>query len=204
MVTKDTFLKDLSKADLKKVQEALTRKGFYTFPDGIFGKDTARQFANWKRSIHMGIPDKIGKESWAVLFAPAIVPDWGNFKSKVSKYFTVGEVSQNSRERIVYNTVHQANVLRLAAELDKVREAWGHPIGVTSWYRPPAVERRVRGSFANHPFGFAADIYPLGGGSIWAFERWLDKFWGRKGGLGYGAKKGFVHVDLRHYRRWNY
>ena len=85
-----------------------------------------------------------------------------------------------------------------------MREAWGHPLGVTSWYRPPNVEREVKGSGANHPFGFAADIYPLGGGDIWAFQKWADKWWGKRGGLGYGAKKGFVHVDLRHYRRWNY
>lgn len=203
MITKDTYLKDLSEEDLKAVQELLNRKGFPCVVDGKFGTETATAFVHWKQSVHMGLPDKIGAESWAVLSQPCIVPDWGNFSSKVSKYFTVGEVSQNSRERIVYNPVHRANVLRLAAELDKVREAWGKPLGVTSWYRPMPVEIRIGGSRANHPFGYAADIYPIGG-DIYKFQAWLDKFWGKRGGLGYGAKKGFVHVDLRPYRRWNY
>ena len=129
--------------------------------------------------------------------------NWTDWNSKVSKHFTVGEVSHKDKLRIVYNKDHRVNVLRLAVELDKVREAWGKPIGVTSWYRPMNVERAVGGSGANHPFGYAADIYPIGG-DIVKFQSWLDKFWGQRGGLGYGAKKGFVHVDLRNYRRWNY
>jgi hypothetical protein len=204
MVTKDTLLKDLSKEDLRRVQEALGKKGFYTLPDGRFGADTARQFANWKRSVHMGLPEVIGKESWALLSQPAVLVDWSKFSDKVSKYFTVGEVSQNSRERIVFHPTHRANVLRLAAELDKIREAWGKPIGVTSWYRPLPVNRRIgSGDGSQHVLGLAADIYPIGG-DIYAFQGWLDKFWGNKA-LGYGAKKGFVHIDLRTGRiRWNY
>jgi putative chitinase len=204
MITKDTLLKDLEPEVLKLVQQALTRNGFSTVADGIYGKDTAKQFAAWKRSIHLGLPEVIGKESWAILSKPAISPDWGNFSSKVSKHFTVGEVSHNSKERIMYHPVHRANALRLAAELDKVREAWGKPIGVTSWYRPEAVNRRIGGARnSQHLNGSAADIYPIGG-DIWAFQKWLDKFWGGKA-LGYGARKGFVHLDLRPGRiRWNY
>lgn len=204
MVTKDTLLKDLSKEDLMVVQKNLTAKGFFTWVDGIYGKSTADAFAKWKSSVHMKLPATIGAESWALLTAPPSGADFGNFNSKISKHFTVGEVSQNSKDRIVYHPTHQANAKRLAAELDKVREAWGKPIGVTSWYRPLLVNKRVGGADnSQHLNGSAADIYPIGG-NIHEFQKWLDKFWGDKA-LGYGANKGFVHVDLRPgHIRWNY
>lgn len=205
MVTKDIPLSELSKEDLMVVQRMLTAKGFFTWVDGKFGEQTSTNFAKWKASVHMGLPKMIGKESWALLTAPPSGADFGDFKSKISKHFTVGEVSHNANDRIVYNPVHQANAKRLAAELDKVREAWGHPIGVTSWYRPLLVNKRVGGaSKSQHLNGSAADIYPMGGGDIHKFQKWLDKFWGDKA-LGYGAHKGFVHVDLRPgHIRWNY
>jgi len=130
--------------------------------------------------------------------------DWTNWDSKVSEYFTVGEVTQRDARRIPKTEAVKANVVKLAKELDKVREAWGEPIGVTSWYRPPAVNKAVGGvSNSQHINGSAADIYPIGG-DIHAFQKWLDTFWGDKA-LGYGAKKGFVHVDLRRGKiRWNY
>ena len=204
-IERDTRLKDLSKSQLRNVQEALNGKGFPCVVDGLYGNETRKAFAAWKRSIHLGLPEIIGVESSAILFKPRIEPDWGNWSSKVSEFFTVGEVSKNSRERIVYNSVHQANVLRLAAELDKIRKAWGSGIGVTSWYRPIPVNRRIGSSDrSQHVTGCAADIYPLNGG-IWRFQNWLDKKMWSTRALGYGAKRGFVHLDLRNGRiRWNY
>jgi uncharacterized protein YcbK (DUF882 family) len=130
--------------------------------------------------------------------------DWDDWDCKVSEYFTVGEVTQRDKQRIPKTEAVKANVVKLAKELDKVRQAWGKPIEVTSWYRPPAVNKAVGGvSNSQHINGSAADIRPIGG-DIHAFQKWLDKFWGDKA-LGYGAKKGFVHVDLRLGKiRWNY
>lgn len=130
--------------------------------------------------------------------------DWNNPKDKVSKFFTVGEVTQNDKRRIPKSKAVQESIVRLAKELDKVREAYGKPIGVTSWYRPPDVNREVGGvSNSQHIQGSAADVYPIGG-DINHFQKWVDSFWGDKA-VGYGAKKGFVHLDLRTGRkRWNY
>ena len=131
--------------------------------------------------------------------------NWSDPKQKISKYFTVGEVTQGDRRRVPSDPTVIKNILALAHELDKIREAWGKPIGVTSWYRPRAINRAVGGvQDSQHINGGAADIYPIGG-DIFAFQKWLDSRWNRA--LGYGAKKGFVHVDLRapgQRIRWNY
>lgn len=128
---------------------------------------------------------------------------WTDPKQKISKYFSVIEVTKGDPKRIPTNQAHIANILRLAKELDEIREAWGAPIGVTSWYRPIPVNRAIGGAKnSQHINGSAADIYPIDD-EILPFQSWLDKRWDKA--LGYGAKKGFVHIDLRPNRiRWNY
>jgi hypothetical protein len=142
-----------------------------------------------------------------------IVVDWNNPECQISKYFTVREVTNGDRRRIpVVGSDVAKNVLALAIELDKIREAWGKPIRVTSWYRPVAVNREIGGaSRSKHIGGGAADICPVGG-DINDFQDWLDNRW--YGRLGYGARRGFVHCDMDNGKgfddsgekgvRWNY
>jgi uncharacterized protein YcbK (DUF882 family) len=96
--------------------------------------------------------------------------------------------------------------VKLARELDKVREAWDNPIGVTSWYRPEPINSEVGGvANSQHTLGAAADIYTMDGRDT-EFEEWLDtKAWTDKA-LGYGVAsgRGFTHVDLRKDLRWTY
>lgn len=138
--------------------------------------------------------------------------NWSNFDDPVSKFFTVGEVTQNDIRRIPENDNIKSNILTLAKELDKVRQAWGSPILVTSFYRDPVTNRRVGGvSNSQHVYGRAADICPANG-KIWEFQKWLDERW--YGAYGYGAAKSFVHCDSRNNKgfmtggskgpRWNY
>lgn len=122
--------------------------------------------------------------------------DWNDFDCKISKYFTVGEVTNRDSRRIPAAGSDVAkNILSMAIELDKIREAWGKPIRVTSWYRPVAINRAIGGaSRSQHILGRGVDICPVDG-DIVAFQDWLDERWGDA--LGYGARRGFVHLDNR-------
>lgn len=128
--------------------------------------------------------------------------DWREPDSLISNFFRVREVTNGDSRRIPQAHSPQANaILDLAEELDKIREALGYPIRVTSWYRPPAVNREVGGArFSQHINGSAVDIQPLGGMDIHQFQKWLDHGW--YGALGYGANKGFVHLDRRNNKGW--
>lgn len=136
-----------------------------------------------------------------------MIINWQDFNAPVSKYFTVGEVCNNDRRRlIVPNSTIAKNVRFLALQLDKLRELWGSPIGVTSWYRPPDVNREVGGVWnSQHLTGGAVDVYNHNG-DPYDFELFLDKQWADRA-LGYGvlSGKGFTHLDLRRGRiRWDY
>jgi hypothetical protein len=124
--------------------------------------------------------------------------DWAKPDCLISEFFTVAEVTQGDPDRIpTPGSEEEINILRLAAELDLIREAWDGPIGVTSWYRPYAINLAVGGvPDSQHITGAAVDIYPIDG-DCQEFEDWLDEEWG--GALGYGAFSGreFTHIDLR-------
>ncbi len=151
-------------------------------------------------------------ESVRKAFDPNQPIDWNDANCRVSKFFTVGEVTQKDPRRMpVPGSSEEKNCLNLARELDKVREAWGSPIGVTSWYRPEPINTEVGGvSNSQHIFGLAADIYTMDSDGFsqrdHEFENWLDTRAWKDRALGYGVSsgRGFTHVDLRSYVRWNY
>lgn len=133
--------------------------------------------------------------------------DWNNWKAPVSKYFTVGEVTNMSRERIPTRAETKKNIVAIARHMDNIREWWGGPLGVNSWYRPWHVNTRIGSRAPNHPGGYAVDFRPLNG-SVWNLQDRFKKEWydaGKwSGGFGLGARKGFVHLDLRGKRMWPY
>ena len=128
--------------------------------------------------------------------------NWKVPESKISRYFSVSEVTKSDPRRIPpAGSDIEGNILRLALELDKIREDWGGAILVNSWYRPPVVNRAVGGaSDSQHLYGRAVDIHPVNPESLAKFQAWIDQHW--FGALGYGARRGFVHLDTRNGKGW--
>ncbi|MEM9216461.1 MAG: D-Ala-D-Ala carboxypeptidase family metallohydrolase [Cyanobacteria bacterium P01_F01_bin.150] len=145
--------------------------------------------------------------------ASTVIPEWNevnwhDYSAPVSKYFNVGEVTNMSKERIPTDTNIKKNIIKVARCMDEIREWWGGPLAVNSWYRPPHVNARIGSRAPNHPGGYAVDFRPLSGGTIWELQKRFKSEWydtGRwNGGFGLGAQKGFIHIDLRHRRIWDY
>lgn len=144
--------------------------------------------------------------------APEI--DWGNFDARVTPNLTVGEVLQKDRRRIPSaGAAVRSRLVATAREFQRVRDAWGRPLGVTSFYRPEPINSQKGGTRnSRHVTGQAFDIYPIGA-SIDTFYDWIRVRW--RGGLGDGRPRGFVHLDTdgggfvpgagaRPSRWWNY
>ena len=157
-------------------------------------------------------PEHWELESQIVIKEPQPQPewdevDWGDWAAPVSKYFTVGEVTNMSRERIPQMDDIKQNIIAIARKMDDIREWWDGPLGVTSWYRPWHVNTRIGSRAPNHPGGYAVDFRPLNG-SVWELQKRFQDEWynaGKwSGGFGLGAQKGFVHLDLRSKRAWTY
>jgi putative chitinase len=72
--------------------------------------------------------------------------NWSSSDAKISRFFTVSEVTKNDLRRVPpADSDREREIWQLALELDKIREEWGSPILVTSWYRPQAFNRAVGG-----------------------------------------------------------
>jgi zinc D-Ala-D-Ala carboxypeptidase len=99
-----------------------------------------------------------------------------------------------------------SNIIKLAHELDKIRSHFGdRPIHVTSWLRPPDVNKDVGGvRNSQHLLGWAADILVSGIDPNDVAAKLTDTW---PGGLGDSSV--FTHVDMRHLMdrasaRWDY
>jgi Peptidase M15 len=139
---------------------------------------------------------KAAKESTPV--AKEGIDWWDNKENLISRFFAESDVTNGDERRIPEkgSEVERA-VLAMAAELDKIRQEWGHPIGVTSWNRPYTVNREVGGvSNSQHITGGAVDVYTLDDRE-YEFEDFLDRHWGGGLGFGVGSGRGFTHLDLR-------
>jgi putative chitinase len=131
--------------------------------------------------------------------------DWYDWNSPVSKYFTVGEVTNRDSRRIPRDTLTKRRIKKLAKELDWIREKYNCPITINSWYRPPHINAAVGGvSNSQHIQGWAVDAnFVTSQEKKLRIEKDLVVTW--NGGVGTGqATKGFTHLDLGKKRRWTY
>lgn len=95
-------------------------------------------------------------------------------------------------------------IIRIATLAQQARDRIGRPFRITSWYRPPDINRRVGGaSESRHIVGDAIDFYcdGLTGDQLyWSLDPWWP------GGLGrYTSFPSLSHLDARGYRaRWRH
>ena len=81
--------------------------------------------------------------------------------------------------------------------LERPRSQIGRPFIVTSWYRPPVINRMVGGAtYSRHLYGQAVDFYveSIPARTVASQLSWWP------GGLGVYA--GWVHLDIGPRRRW--
>jgi len=117
--------------------------------------------------------------------------------------FTWSEATRNG-SRLPADVSIVENILGIAKVMQAVRGHLGdRAITVTSWYRPPAVNRRVGGASGSyHILGKAVDFAVAGLPPAEVYKR-LDPWWGNRGGL--ASARGFTHIDDRGGRaRWRY
>ncbi len=119
--------------------------------------------------------------------------------AQISKNFRLSEF-RPGRHTYEYIRISPA----LVRALEEIRERAGRPLSVTSGYRPPDYNREVGGvSNSTHIDGLAADIYCEGLTTDQLYDI-CEKVIGKRGGVGYYPKSGFIHVDLRGYEaRWS-
>ena len=100
------------------------------------------------------------------------------------------------------------NIIKLASQLQFLRDYTGRPITINSAYRCPEHNAKVGGSkTSQHLLGKAADItiQSLKPAEVYALiEELIDMGHMLQGGLGLYEEKGFVHYDIRKTKaRWN-
>ncbi len=91
-------------------------------------------------------------------FVEGMMINWDDPKSKISKYFTVGEATYLPKLKIYYkpNEKEKENILKLAKTLDDVREFINKPFNVNIWIRPTTLIGGAKNSA--HKTGEAVDF----------------------------------------------
>lgn len=129
---------------------------------------------------------------------------FGEAISSTTPDFTWGEALHfnGSTYRKPENASVVNNIIKIAGVMQVLRQRFGKPLIINSWYRDPATNRAVGGaSRSQHMAGNAVD-FSIPGMAPRDVYRALDSWWGNRGGLAYG--NGFTHIDLGGARRWTY
>ena len=123
-------------------------------------------------------------------------------------HFTWREATRNG-QRMPSEKRQVDNIVAVARKLDLIREYNGNkPMVITSWLRPdrPVNINKQVGGVANsrHITGDGIDFAVPGANLFQIQERMKSFCQSHNMGLGLGANRGFIHVDLNGFRVWNY
>lgn len=138
--------------------------------------------------------DQLGQRTGASMRLPDGRLVYANELISPGCYLTWGEFTKDCSRPLEEN-YQIANAIAYARAFGWVRQKWGSPIGMTSGFRPPSVNRAVGGaSQSQHLYAAAGDIYPLDG-SLYELLKVVKV--SPFTGVGLGMCKGFVHTDVR-------
>ncbi len=124
---------------------------------------------------------------------------------KLTTNFSLAEFA--SRDGSITPGNIQANLKKLATELQVIRDHYGKPIQINSGYRSPAHNEAVKGSSTSqHLEGKAADIVIAGVSPSEVadtIEKLITEGKMKQGGL--GRYNSFTHYDIRGRKaRWDF
>lgn len=217
---------------LAEVQQLLIVGGFYDGKaTGHFDDETFEAFKQFKRSAYLEYPSVLGKSTAKELLEiggigqhpqpseavadPPIISKGKSLKLPTgetvycdqpipgTRYFCWGEATKNGTRVPTSKDVVQ-RIIRVAGILETARKVLGdRKMVVTSWYRPPTVNRAVGGvENSRHVIGDGVDFVVQGMNPLDTFKV-ISPWLGSRGGL--GKSSAFVHLDARGYQaRWNY
>ena len=128
-----------------------------------------------------------------------LLPDM-SFDTLITTHITYGEFALYDEERRFQHSFQCKTAYEIALFLEKCRDYFGgNPLVITSGYRPPEVNDKVGGARRSEhlydaPDTGAVDFY-IKNVSIYEVEAWCDQTFPYS--IGYGAKRGFVHLGVR-------
>ncbi len=123
-------------------------------------------------------------------------------------HFTWSEALRGG-SRMPYKKSQVDNIIAIAKHLDQIRKILGNrPMRIISWLRPDRpvnINAQVGGAKnSRHIQGDGVD-FTIPGGNLFQAQNLIRPYCQSNGlGLGLGAPKGFIHLDLAGYREWNY
>lgn len=140
--------------------------------------------------------------------APLLTPS-APFTTLITPNISYGEICVNEERRRFANQAQCNICVELCTFIEKARAQFGgKPVIITSGHRPKAVNAEIGGaSNSEHLYNIgcgAIDFY-ISGVPVKAVQDWCDANWPYS--LGYGAKRGFIHLGIRNGRdrlRWDY